>query len=151
MVEWSIVAVVVLALYWAFDHQVQLVRGQGERAAVQATLGVLRTALVLDHITRQVAAPGPGASPPSRNPFLLLQTVPINFAGEGSVARIDRVPPGSWVFDTDCVCVGYRLLYPQWLEEPRGNEAVWFRVGGVGGLLEMNPFVSYVWLGQVLR
>jgi len=154
LAEWGLVALVVVALMAVLGRQVRTVQSQAERAAVQTTLGALRTALVLSQVTGHVAGVvgtvGAGGAALPQNPFLLLKTVPTNFAGAHSMARADGMSLGAWVFDGECVCVGYRLLYPDVLNEPEGAEAVWFRVGGPAGALLITPLTRYVWQGQLL-
>lgn len=152
MVEWSILSLVVLALMWVFARQAQLVRGQAERAAVKLTLGAIRTALVIEHLRTQTAPAQPGSAAASvYNPFMLLQNVPVNFAGEFSMSNIYLAPAGTWVFDPQCVCIGYRLLYPEWLEQPINGEAVWFRIAAPSGPLQVTALDRYVWQGDVVN
>lgn len=150
VVEWSIVAAVLISLVWALEHQVRVVRGQGERVAVRSTLGALRAALVIEQLLGQVRAGGATAAA-TKNPFNLLQVVPPNYAGELVQRDIFSVPPGSWVYDPECGCVGYRLLYPQWLEPEQTADAIWLRVGGTGGEPRLVPMADYRWLGQRLN
>lgn len=149
LTEWALVTLVLVALIWVFGRQVRAVQSQSERAAVQSTVGVLRTALVVDHVTQQARGAANRVAP--LNPFLLLKTVPTNFAGVGSMADADAMALGAWVFDAECACIGYRLLYPEALEEPEGAQAVWFRIGGPAGALQIQPLTRYVWQGQVLN
>ena len=149
LTEWALVTLVLVALIWVFGRQVRAVQSLSERAAVQSTLGGLRTALVLNHITRQARGAANLADAP--NPFFLLKTVPANFAGDGSMANADAMALGAWVFDAECPCIGYRLLYPEALEVPEGAQTVWFRIGGVAGALQIDPLTRYVWQGQVLN
>jgi hypothetical protein len=161
--EWSLLTLLLVVLLSVFGHQVRSVQMLAERAAVQSTVGALRTALVLSHVTAQlnrdtaVAEPtgpkeatAPTAAPVS-NPFLLLQTRPGNFAGSFAMEHTDTMPLGAWAFDADCGCVGYRLLYPDGLELPEGAVAVWFRVDSSSAVLQMVPVAQYVWQGQVLN
>lgn len=138
-------------LIWAFGHQVRVVQGQGERAAVQSTLGALRTALVIDHLQHRITPAGNGGAAQQRNPFLLLRSIPTNYAGSVARADVESVLPGSWVFDPDCVCIGYRLLYPQWLENPADTRAVWFRIEAEAGPLQISPMARYVWQGAAIN
>ena len=151
LVEWSIVAVVLIALIWGLEHQVRVVQGQGERAAIRATLTSLRAGLVIDQLMLQARPrPAPGAPRP-QNPFALMQAVPPNFAGERAMRDVRSVPPGSWVFDPECICVGYRLLYPQWLEPAQVADAIWFRIRSEDGQLRLSAQTDYFWLGQRLN
>ena len=147
MTEWSLLVLVLGVVAWAFGHQVRVVQGMGERAAVQSTLGAVRTALVIDHMQAGVRPTGPGNVLRQNNPFLLLRSIPANYAGNTTRADMEAVAPGSWVFDPDCVCIGYRLLYPQWLESPADAEGVWFRIESTAGPMQVTPLERYLWQG----
>ena len=154
--EWTLLGLVVAFLMWALGHQVRTVHVQGERAVVQSMLGSLRTALVLSQVSAHLGQKSravksvsvlPGVA---RNPFMLLERMPANFAGEQSVAQADHMVPGTWVFDSECACIGYRLLYPEGLEVPPDAGAIWFRVEGLAGPLQIKALVPYVWNDQVV-
>jgi hypothetical protein len=151
MVEWGILAVLVLVLVGVFGRQVRVVQGQGELAAVQSTLGALRTAFVIEHLQQAVKSQGLGVVVPQRNPFMLLKSLPANYAGEFATMNIDTVAPGRWVFDPDCGCIGYLPLHPEWLESPANMTAVWFRISAPPGPLSITPLHTYVWQGQVVN
>lgn len=151
LVEWCAVAAVVLVLMGLFDRQVQVVQSQGEFAAVKSTLGALRTALVLDFLQKTLHTTRPNVVAQQRNPFLLLTAVPANYAGEFGVLHMEAVAPGSWVFDPDCSCVGYLPLYPHGQEGSVPSQAIWFKVGGAPGPLQITATDTYVWQGQVLK
>lgn len=142
------VALVLVGLIWTFDHEVSVVRGESEKVMVWSTLAALRAALAIDQLTRHVR-PGTPA-PTDKNPFRLLQKLPANYAGERPMGDVLQVPPGSWVFDPLCVCVGYRLLYPQWLEPQPRDGAIWFGVGDVSAEFQLAPHAHYRWFGQKL-
>lgn len=149
--EWGIVVVVLLTLMAVFERHVRVVQSQGELAAVKSTLGALRTALVLDFLQQTVHTARPNVLAPQRNPFLLLKALPDNYAGEFGALHMDTVAPGRWVFDPNCSCVGYLLLYPQGLESPAPVPAIWFKVGGAPGPLQITAMETYVWQGQLLN
>lgn len=154
--EWALLGLVIVALVWVFGRQVRAVQVQGERAAVQAMLGTLRTALVLSRVTAHLGTPDAAQSvrvPPgaARNPFLLLEKMPANYAGEVAMAQTLGMVPGTWAFDGACACIGYRLLYPEGLDVPPDAGAVWFRVEGLAGPLQIKGLLSYVWQGQVVN
>jgi hypothetical protein len=151
MVEWGILVVLVLVLAGVFGRQVRVVQGQAELAAVQSTLGALRTAFVIEHLQQTVKSTQPGVAALQRNPFLLLKEPPVNYAGEFSVLKMDAVVPRSWVFDPDCECIGYLLLHPQWLESPPDTAVVWFRISAPPGPLSITPLHTYIWQGQVVN
>lgn len=141
-------ALVLLVLVAVFGRQVQVMQGQGERAAVQSSLGALRTALVVHHLQQALRGTPPPASAAPPNPFLLLGKPPANYQGEAGVLQTDSVVPGSWVFDPACGCIGYRPLYPQWLERPANAQALWFKVGAASGPAQITALERYVWQGQ---
>jgi hypothetical protein len=152
--EWGFVALVIAVLMAAFGRQVSQVQGQAERAAIQSTLGVLRTALVVEHLRQAAGSVGSGPASVAlaqRNPFLLLRTLPINYVGEYSARQITELAPGSWLFDPVCACVGYLPLYPQWVEPTPNGTALWFQVSSPPGPLQITAQSRYEWQGQVLN
>lgn len=151
MVEWSLMAGVILVLALVFARKLQVVQGQGELAAVQSTLGALRTALVLEHLQKSTVGQGSSVAGTQRNPFELLDRMPANYRGEITRASASSAPPGSWLFDKDCVCVGYVPLYPKWFDSPSGNTVAWYRVSGAPGPLQLLAEEAYVWQDQALN
>lgn len=158
MAEWTLLGLVIGLLVSAFGYHVRAVQVQGERAAVQYMLGNLRTALVLHTVAAQVgntpaatAPPARGARPAALNPFLLLEKMPANFAGEHAVLQAHSMVPGTWVFDGECGCIGYRMLYPDGLDIPPDAGAIWFRVEGLAGPLHIKALLPYVWQGLVVE
>jgi hypothetical protein len=153
MVEWSILGLTLLVFVGLLGYYVRVVQGHGERAMVLSTLGGLRTALVVDHLARQVAAGAPVATEPHNtpNPFSLLQLVPPNYRGEMSVPEALAAPPGSWIFDPQCRCVGYVPSSSQWLESPPDAGALWFKVTGGSGPAQLTAMGTYVWQGLPVR
>jgi hypothetical protein len=154
-VEWGILALcigIVTAVLWQYGLQV---RAQTERAAVQSTLGALRTALVLDYVQsmlpqrkRALATADRPAAPP--NPFTLLQQPAANYAGEIPAALLQEVAPGRWVYDSRCGCIGYKPLDPAGLDAPSGAQAVWFTVEATSAAPQLRPIQAYVWGGLPL-
>ena len=69
MVEWTILALVVLLLVLVFARQMRILQGQAELSAIKTTLGALRTAFVLDHLRKQVVDGATTAPPAQHNPF----------------------------------------------------------------------------------
>lgn len=131
------------------------VQAQVEGAAIKTNLGGLRTAFVIDYLAQQVAgSQGTGPVQPRpltrTNPFLLLHRMPSNYAGEMNAAEAANLPPGSWLFDSGCLCIGYRPLYPEWLSSPSGAGILWFDVVGASGPLQLTPREAYVWKGELL-
>jgi len=151
MVEWGILLVLLLVLVGVFGRQIRMVQGQAELAAVQTTLGALRTAFVLEHIKQTVAGHAKTVAAPQRNPFLLLESVPPNYVGERAVLQLESTAQGSWVFDPVCSCVGYVLRYPQWLDSPADLPALWFSVAGSSAPLSISAMQTYMWQGQVVN
>jgi hypothetical protein len=138
-----------LGLGFAFEREIRSLQAQSERVLVGSTLASLRTALVLNRLTRELRPSDPSLR--KKNPFLLLQQLPPSFAGEMPMRDVYRVAPGSWVFDPDCPCVGYRLLYPEWLEPPQTVGAIWFGVGKTDSGASLTPQADYLWLGTHLK
>lgn len=151
MVEWSILAVVILLLLLVFVRQVWVVKGQAELAAVKTTLGALRTAFVLDHLHNEVRSRASPVGLVQHNPFELLQRHPVNYRGEVTAAAAAAVPAGSWVFDPVCTCVGYLPMHAEWLDSPSGAAMVWYEVSGEPGPLQLTAKEIYTWHGQELN
>ncbi len=147
MVEWSILALVIVLLAATFGYYAQRVQGQAERATVVATVGALRATLVLEHLHQAVAPPVRAVPPNLNNPFTLLQALPTNYAGQVANRDVSQVVAGSWVFDAGCGCVGYKPLRPEWLEQPAGVAALWFRESRLGGVPQLDAMDSYIWQG----
>jgi hypothetical protein len=145
LTEWCLVALVLLGLGFAFEREIRSLQGQSERVLVLSTVASLRTALVLNRLTRELRPHDTRLK--EKNPFLLLQPVPPNFAGEMPMRDVYRVAPGSWVFDRDCPCVGYRLQYPEWLAPVQEVGVIWFRIVGSNGTPSLSPQSEYLWFG----
>jgi hypothetical protein len=150
-VEWSVAALVLVTLFLVFGRQMQTVQAQGERLAVRFTLKILREALRLEQILKRAPPTTAATGTVSRNPFALLTSLPANFAGEISSNKVDTVTPGNWVFDPQCGCVGYRLMYPQWLEPEQFADVIWFRLTQTPGEVRLVAQAPYIWLGQPLN
>lgn len=149
LTEWCLVALVLLGIGLVFEREIRSLQGISERVFVGSTLASLRTALVLNRLARQVRPNDPNLA--QSNPFELLEQLPPSFAGEMAMRDVYRVAPGSWVFDPDCRCVGYRLLYPEGLQPSQALGAIWFRIGKNEGVPDLTPMADYVWLGQRLK
>jgi hypothetical protein len=151
MVEWSILSLVVVLLLLVFAYKVRVVHGQGELAALHSTLGNLRTAFVIDHLQRSLPSGSRSLNASQRNPFELLQRRQPNYFGEIRAVQAATVPPGSWVFDADCVCIGYLPLNSEWFESPSGDVIAWYRIEGAPGPWQLTAKEAYRWQGQVLN
>jgi hypothetical protein len=149
--EWGIVTLVLLVLIVVLWRQALVMQAQTERVAVRATLAAIRAGLVVDQLVRQVRPNVANSAPLGKNPFTLLQAPPPNYAGERTLGNIYSVPPGSWVFDPDCRCVGYRLLYPRWLEPEQEADAIWFRVETTPQDSRLVEQAGYRWFGQKIN
>lgn len=148
MLEWGILALVVLALATVLAVYAYRVRGQAERAAIISTLGALRTALVLNHVQRATTQP---AAAPDSNPFGMLERPPVNYAGRLGTVQRQELEPGRWVFDAACVCVGYKPMNPEWLDGELPGGLLWFQVlEHDHGLLELRASQNYSWQGQII-
>jgi hypothetical protein len=151
LVEWSLVAMLIVALMLVFLHQVRVVQRQAELAAVRTTLGALRTAFVIQHLQLRSTSPGQPVVAAQRNPFELLQSRPANYVGETRGAVQVVVPPGHWVFDAACNCVGYMPADATEFDSPSGDAMAWYRVEAVSGPLQLTPKEAYVWQGQAMN
>lgn len=151
MVEWSLLAGVVLMLVWVFVRQVQVLQGQAELAAVRTTLGALRTALVIDFLKQNIAGKSSAAARLQGNPFEMLQRHPVNYRGEMTPAEAVLAPAGSWVFDPVCVCVGYAPINNQWFESPSGRRMAWYQLSGASGPVQLTAQEVYVWQSQAMN
>lgn len=149
MVEWSVLALVVLGFAGVFGHYAQRVHSLAERAAVLTTLGALRTALVLGHLHTAVRdAPD---APVSANPFDALAQRPATYAGSVTGRDVGAVAPGQWVFDAECGCIGYKPLYLDWLQSREQLQALWFQRRGRGSTTLLVPLDRYVWHDQLVE
>lgn len=151
MVEWSLLAGVIVVLVLVFARQVRVVQGQAELAAVKSTLGALRTAFVIDHLQKNVLTGQAYVALTQRNPFELLQNRHLNYLGEKTAAQAGQAPAGSWVFDTVCACVGYLPLHAQWFDSPSGDVMAWYQVSGASGVLQLTAREAYIWQGETMN
>jgi hypothetical protein len=149
--EWAILVAVILVLIGSYGSQSIALQAQAEVATVQLTLGALRTSLVVDHLQKQAHGNGADVVSVQRNPFKVLDAPPTNYVGEVSMADIAGVPPGSWVFDQECGCIGYRPQSHYWADTSADPVALWFRVSAPPGPLQLNAFESYFWHGQTVN
>ena len=151
MVEWGILAIVILILAGVFGHYAHQVQGQSERASVLSTLGALRTALVLDHIRQTVAPQQRSKVKASGNPFDTLERMPTNYGGMVQDRQVGAITPGRWVFDPECPCIGYKPMDPEWLESPPGTQVLWYLVTREAGVGQLHPMADYKWQGLDIR
>lgn len=143
--EWLLMAALVVILLMVFMRYVRQVQGQSELAAIKTTVGALRTALVIDHLQRQVLPTKEQTLPPTRNPFEVIKQKPANYFGVVSKAQAASVPPGSWVFVESCPCVGYLPMDDLWLDSPSSDPLIWYAVTGMPGVLQLVPVEKYRW------
>lgn len=151
LVEWSLVATLIVVLALVFLHQVRAVQRQAELAAVRTTLGALRTAFVIQHLQLASAAQSRPAAVAQRNPFQLLQNRQANYFGEIRAADAAAVPPGNWVFDAECGCVGYMPADSEAFDSPSGEAMAWYRVETTVGPSQLAAKEAYVWQGQMMN
>ena len=151
VIEWALFGVLLVVLVIVFIQHARQLQARAELAAFKTTLGTLRSTMVVDHLQRQARNPGQAVAPEQRNPFQLLQRLPVNYAGEN--VQPDGAPraPGSWVYDRNCVCIGYTPLFPQVFESASGDSALWFRIVGVAGPPGLAAKEAYVWLDESIQ
>lgn len=145
MLEWMIVAAVVLAVSVLLIRQANVVKGQAELAAIRSTLAALRTALVVDHLQRSANRVDTTFAPVQRNPFELLQNRPPNYLGLLPSSEVERLPPGGWLFDPACACIAYRPIDVAWFYSPDGSAFAWFQVSAPPGPLLISHRAAYRW------
>ena len=148
VLEWSILAIVVLVLMGIFGRQVQIVQGQAELATIKSTLGSIRTAFVLDHLKQQIDGNARNVASGQRNPFLLLKSTPANYVGQPAKGEL---PVGSWMFDAECVCIAYSPVHSQFLENASADPTLWFRISPPPGPFQVIPTERYVWQGELVQ
>ena len=151
IVEWGILAIVMLILAGVFGHYARQVQGQSERASILSTLGALRTALVLNNVHQSVASKQRSRANANTNPFDTLERLPANYGGIVHDREVNAVTPGRWVFDPECPCVGYRPMDPEWLEAPPGTQMLWYLVVQEAGIDQLHPMADYKWQGLDIR
>lgn len=145
LLEWSLLAVVVLVIVLLFLRQGQQVQGQAELASIKTTLGALRTAAVMDDL--QGRARGRPAATVT-NPFELLQPPPLNYLGVLGSGQVSTLHPGSWWFDPQCSCAVYAPIEQRWLAGGAGEPLLRFRVFTAGGPMQLAALETYLWQGQ---
>lgn len=150
MVEWGILAIVILILGGVFGYYAYRVQGQAERAAILSMLGTLRAALIVDRLHQVVVSQQHGETVTSDNPFDTLERMPKNYRGLITGRRVDALSPGSWVFDPGCPCIGYKPLHPEWLESPPNAQVLWYQVNREQAVPQLLPLAVYWWQGQAI-
>jgi len=150
LLEWSLLAILVLFVVMVFLRQTFVVRGQAELAAVKTTVAALRTAMALHQLEMQVAGRKPVVATQQQNPFLLLQRKPLNYVGETDLTPVRDLPLGSWIFSPACRCVGYLPTDESWLSAPNGTGIIWYRVSAPAEPPQLVAVQSYRWQGQPL-
>ena len=143
--ERGLVVGVIVLIVVVLDGRMQALQAQAEVAGMRSTLGALRTALVLDHLQRQLR---PQKTPVERNPFLLLEPVPANYAGVKPAQSLPGDAPGQWVFDPACLCVGYAPVHAQWAGDAGDVGVLWFRVIPTTGASRIDAALNYQFQDQ---
>lgn len=147
LVEWFLVAVLILTLLLVFTHYARQVKSQSELATIKMTVGTLRTALVLDHLQRQLPPVRGAASPltASRNPFDLVEPKPLGYLGEITKVQAESAAPGSWFYVDDCACIGYRPLDDAALNSASGALVIWYQQRRTAGIVQLIAKEAYLW------
>ena len=150
-VEWSILGVVILVIALVAGQYIRVLQAQSERSAVLSTLGALRTGLIIAHLQGASSAYAEPLSGTPSNPFTVLQALPLNYRGELSVAASLAAPTGGWVYDPQCVCVGYIPLDADWSDGASQAGALWFKVASGPGPRQLTAQGAYTWRGTVVK
>lgn len=150
LIEWSLLAILVLFVVMLFLQQTLVVRGQAELASVKTTIAALRTAMALRQLEGQLAGQTPVVGLQQQNPFLMLQRKPLNYMGETDLTLAENLTPGSWVFNPVCKCVGYLPTDASWVSAPNGTNIIWFHVSAPAQPVQLVAAQPYRWQGQPL-
>lgn len=150
LVEWSLLAMVVLVVLLLFLRQTIVVHSQAELAAVKTTIAALRTGMALHQLEIQVAKQALLVAAQQRNPFTFLQRKPLNYLGEMDLTAAENSAPGSWIYDPVCGCVGYLPIDPQWAFGSNEGKLIWLRVSAPSEPPQLRALQAYQWRGQTL-
>lgn len=126
LLELLLVAALVIILFATAIENLLPLRGDAERAAVEATTASLRSAVAMEAMRRTVSVAGLAAveAMDGQNPFDWLATPAGNFAGAFDGTGHADVAPGSWGFDAESGTIFYRVRYPEYFDgsflEPPG-------------------------------
>lgn len=118
LLELVIVIILVILLFLvAFDRLLPL-RGQAEAAHVATVIGGLRSAVGLEAASRVVDEGLPGlAGIEGSNPMAFLQEWPETYIGPVRDSHEPEIDPGTWYFERKSGTVGYRVRFPEYLEQ----------------------------------
>lgn len=154
--EFAVAAIIIAILTGVLLMRLMDYREQAELAAVERTVGILRSALVFK--SGSLAARGQQDELDSltrKNPVELLSEKPANYLGEYYAPDNSRLPRGSWYYDRSSKTLVYLLSnakkFPQ-----SSADALYFKVE-FSGLPKINakpngtPQQSVVVLTQVNR
>lgn len=154
--EFAVAAIIVAILTGVLLMRLMDYREQAELAAVERTVGILRSALVFK--SGSLAARGQQdelTSLITKNPVELLSEKPANYLGEYYAPDNSRLPKGSWYYDRASKMLVYLLNHAK--KFPYGSaDALYFKVE-FSGLPKINakpdgtPQQSVVALIQVNR
>ena len=150
LVEWGALALALALLILMFLQRSADVQGQAELAAIQTTLGALRTAAVLRHVQASRSGDTRLVAPAPQNPFVALVDPPPTYLGERDSATVP-LSPGGWFYDPRCDCVGYRPLELRWLSDSEGNGLLRYRIRRDAGPLQFEPIGRYAWQGEPIQ
>jgi hypothetical protein len=144
LVEWAVLAAVLLALCAVAWREGQQLQAQAELVTFRATVRALKQALLLRQLQAARAAV-PGAV---GNPFELLDVKPANYVGALGLGDALAHKPGIWVYDAVCGCAAYLPRQAQWLASASGSAFVVLQVDGQGSQARLLPREAYFWGGQ---
>lgn len=146
--QWAIVLGLVLVVLVVLARKAQEVQALAEMTAVRESVTALRTTLVIAFLHQQVRGEhAAGSTDP--NPFLQLERLPSNYTGLRAMEDGVLATPGSWYYDPVCNCIGYRLMFPQWLSQPGGGETMgWHVERDASGMRTLRAFAPYRWFSQ---
>jgi len=160
LIELAIVVSVAGILAGLFLNRIGFYQEQAEKAAMEQTLGVIRSALHLQ--VASLVAKGRESEIPNlliKNPMDWLADKPKNYAGEYFAPKPQDIEPGSWYFDLQSGNLIYLPRNNAHLRLEQGEPSrLRFRVQLVTGVrgedresakpiegVTVNPVVSYMW------
>lgn len=160
-----VITLVILLFLVAFDRLMPL-RGDAEAAHVATVVGGLRSAVGLEAAQRVVdQGLAALADLEGSNPMEFLQEWPDTYVGAVENVHENEIEPGTWYFDRESGTVGYRVRFPEYLqqapsppvdlrwrihlqyEDRNGNGQFDPQIDGARGL-RLQPVDNYRWPDQ---
>ncbi|MBL8511174.1 MAG: hypothetical protein JNM52_05965 [Betaproteobacteria bacterium] len=156
ILEWALVITLFTILIAVLGNKVREYQSLIEFSSVRYSLGSLRSAMAIHFLQEKTSSNHSQKIEPHKpvNPFLFLERLPNNYAGETSASEAkNTVPPGYWFFDSQCSCIGYHVMYTEEFNNADGSETLLISVtpaeDGKGPYLLVSK-QTYRWYGEVM-